>query len=152
MELLKAFFLLSFIIAPLSLFFHELGHVIGARINRATSIRLTIGIGKQLYKKRFGNVTIVIRKFFIVNSFTETYRKEPLKRLEKIIITVTGPLFSLLLTGLAYFLCLVLVQHTFFYLLFLFNAWITIINVIPFKIGNRKSDGYTIITNILKST
>lgn len=151
MEILSTFLLLFFIIAPFSLLFHELGHVIGARANHATSIRITIGTGKSLYQKRIGNVTMVIRHFFIVNSYTETYRDEPLKKFEEIIITIMGPLFSFILSCLAYFLFVVLVHETFFYLLFLFNAWITIINLIPFRIGKRQSDGYTILKNVIKS-
>jgi len=54
-----------------------------------------------------------------------------------------GPLFSLFLTGLIGTLLFVVKSKVIIFL-FLFNLWITVINLIPFKTKNQKSDGYLI--------
>ncbi|MBO1003092.1 site-2 protease family protein [Pseudogracilibacillus auburnensis] len=145
-------YLLIFIcfIAPISLLFHELGHVVGAILMKASFIRLTIGIGNKLWQGTFQHVQIIIRRFFLINSLTSTIREEPFERREKIMITLMGPVFSGLLAAIFY-----VMYHLFFstyilYIVFLFNIWLMIINLLPFKIGQKQSDGYTIYKLIVK--
>lgn len=54
------------------------------------------------------------------------------------------PLFSLLLIGIIGSLLSVVKSERVLY--FLFNLWITFINLIPFKIKNQKSEGYLTLT------
>src|SRR5690625_7518401 len=96
-------FILVFIIAPFSLLFHEIGHLVGATLMRASAIRLTIGLGKPLWQMNFANIDIIIRRFFLINSLTSTVRDNPFRKREKILITIMGPLFSGGLTLIAYF-------------------------------------------------
>lgn len=138
-------FLYIIIIAPLSLFWHELGHVLGARIVRASHVTLTMGIGKPIVKRTYGNMTFIIRKLFLLNSLTETDRPYLLSRNDKVIITLMGPVSSLFLSILAYCLYVLIIPHLSLLIVCLFNLWIGVINLIPFKINERQSDGYTIL-------
>src|SRR5690625_7926 len=137
--MIYVFYLVIFIcfIAPFSLLFHEVGHVVGARIMKATSIRLTIGIGKRLWNLQLENVQIIVHRFFLINSLTSTVRDEPFRRTEKIMITMMGPIFSGLLATVFYLLYLLLESNYMMQISFLFNIWLVIINIIPFKIGQK---------------
>lgn len=144
------FFILVFIIAPLSILFHEIGHLVGASMMRATSIQLTIGIGKPLWYHKYANVNVMIRRFFLMNSVTSTVRTDPFSKREKIVITMMGPLFSGMLTIIAFVAYNVFVPTDILYLFFMFNLWLAIINLIPFKIKQKQSDGYTICALIIQ--
>lgn len=145
MDLYLQLFLYMIIIAPLSLFWHELGHVMGAKLAGASQVVLTIGVGRPIFERVYNNVTIIIRKLFIFNSFTETKRPDLLSNYDKIVITFMGPVSSLVLSLLAYFLYVLILPHLLLVVLCLFNLWIGVINLIPFKINERQSDGYTIL-------
>src|SRR5690625_673682 len=138
------------LIVPFSLFWHELGHLIGAKIVRASYITLTIGIGKQIFKFKFHNITFVVNKLFIINSFIETNRSYSLSNREIIIITILGPISSLVLSLIAYCVYMLIMSNTIIYITFLFNAWIGLINLIPFKWNEQQSDGYTILKMMIK--
>lgn len=133
------------IIAPFSLFWHELGHVFGAKVINATHVTLTIGTGKPIVKRTRSNVTIVIRRLFFFNSSTATKEPYILSNRDKLIITSMGPIYSLVLSLLAYFCIVITMPHLSLYIVCLFNLWIGIINLIPFKINGKSSDGYTIL-------
>jgi len=143
------FFILVFIIAPISLLFHEIGHIVGSAFMRASTIRLTIGLGKPLWHTKFANIEIVIRRFFLINSVTSTVRNTPFRKREKIFITIMGPLFSGILTLMTYIAYHALIASDILYVFFLFNLWLLIINLIPFKIGHKQSDGYTVCSLVI---
>lgn len=144
------FLMLALVIAPISLLIHELGHLTGALLMKATSIRLTIGAGNILIEKQFQRVHLLIRKFFIVNSFTSTIREIPFRNREKIFITLMGPIFSSVLAFICYLTYHAIFPHYFIFIAFLFNGWLVIMNLLPYKIGQKQSDGYTICTLLFK--
>lgn len=57
-------FLLLFLIAPLGLFIHEMGHVLFAMIFRAEKSYIIIGAGRLIYKFRVGKLQVYVRIFF----------------------------------------------------------------------------------------
>lgn len=141
-------FIYIIVIAPISLLWHELGHVFGARIVQASHIVLTLGIGKPIFKQTYSNITFVIRRLFLFHSLTESQRSVPLSNKDKIVITCMGPISSLVLSLLAYGLSTLIIPHKFLYILCLFNLWVGFVNLVPFKINESKSDGYTILQMI----
>lgn len=136
------------IIAPIGLFWHELGHVLGARFVRAPHVTLIIGVGKPIVKRTYDNTTFILRRLFWVNSVTKTKNSHLLSKNDKVIITLMGPMSSLFFSILAYCLYVLIVPNLFVLLLCLFNLWLGIINLIPFKINERQSDGYTILQTL----
>ena len=137
-------FVLVIFFAPLSLFIHELGHIVGAKRMQASKVQLSIGIGSPLFQRDYSNLNIVIRRFFLVHYATATVREEPFKRSEKIFITIMGPLFNAICAFLLFFIEYYVYTSLFIQLFMLFNVWLVIMNLIPFKIGQKHSDGYTI--------
>lgn len=77
----------------------------------------------------------------IFHAYTQSERKLHFTRKEYSFITKMGPLFSLFLTELIGTLLFVVKSKV---IIFLFNLWITVINLIPFKTKNQKSDDYLI--------
>lgn len=149
MEIYIKLFLFIVVMVPFSLFWHELGHVLGAKLVRATHITITVGLGKPFFRRTFNNMTFVVRQFFYFHSLTETHRNQSLTRKEVMIITILGPVSSLVLSLLAYGFDKLIMPSMIVYLTFLFNLWIGIINLIPIKFNERQSDGYTILQMLL---
>lgn len=146
------FLALVIVISPISLFIHEWGHVIGAKFIHAEYIKLSIGMGKPLCRLLcFRNVIIEVNQIFFLGASTESKRNKPLLAKDHILISFMGPLVSLIVAILCYYLAWFL-KDTYLYLTALFNLWLSIINSIPFKFGRRQSDGYTILKWLLKYT
>ena len=143
-------FLLIFFIAPVSLLFHEIGHAIGAKWMKVTTIHLTIGIGKTMWEGSLLNIQITIKKVFVFNSFTAMIGERPLQNKEKVFISLMGPIFSGILAFLLYLIYIAVPMST-IYLFYLFNLWLVVINLFPFKIGQKQSDGYTIYKLLFKT-
>lgn len=148
MNLLVEIFIFIVVIVPVSLFWHELGHLVGARIVRATHITLTIGIGKPILQRTYKNMTFVVNQLFLFHSLTETSSVKSLTRKNMVIITLMGPISSLILSLLTYSFYMLILPSTVILLTILFNLWLGVINLLPFKINERQSDGYTILQMI----
>ncbi|MGM8211661.1 hypothetical protein ACLIBH_02590 [Virgibacillus sp. W0430] len=149
MELIFVVYLI-FIVAPISLFIHEVGHVIGALLVKSESIKLVIGTGNKRTLIRCTNVvTISIHQWFFRGAYTESKRNIPLQPMETAIVVVLGPIVSLLFSSVFYYFNQIF-MHPLLYLFVLFNLWIGIVNLIPFKIGNKQSDGFIIWRTFVK--
>lgn len=136
--------LVLMIVAPFCLLFHELGHLYAAKMVKANVIELSIGVGKTFIKIKRKGIHITVRHFFFLNSYTSSYRQVPYLSYEKILISMMGPLFSLFLAMIWFIIYSFFGMILIFYVFHLFNLWIGIINLLPFKIGQKESDGYTI--------
>lgn len=139
---------LILVIVPISLFIHELGHLFGAKCLKADRVTIYLGAGNRLFTLTFKNMTINTYLLIMFNAHTYSERKEDFTNKEYAFITIMGPLFSLVFTMFFSLLLIVTTSKLIFYF-FLFNLWLSIINLIPFKINNQKSDGY-LIWSLLK--
>lgn len=135
---------LVIIVAPAGVLFHEMGHVLGAKIISADYIRLSIGIGKIVKTISLKKIRVTIQAIFFLGGSTQSERKTPYKSLDIIIMTVLGPISSGVFAFIFYVLYNIFPNH-YLQLLFLFNLWLAFVNIIPFKIKRKQSDGYTIL-------
>ncbi|WP_010650750.1 site-2 protease family protein [Oceanobacillus massiliensis] len=135
---------LLFVIAPLSTLIHELGHVSGAFSVRADFIHLSVGIGRQSRIITFKNLQIILHPVYFLSGFTRSGRKDPYSKSEAVRIAVMGPLFNGA-TALFIFIINEFVPSSFLQLFFWFNIWMTIGNMVPFRIGGKETDGFAII-------
>ena len=120
------FLTLVIFISPISLFIHEWGHVIGAKFIRFEYIKLSLGIGNPLFRLFcFHNVIIEVNRVFFLGARTESKRNQPLSPKENILISVMGPLVSIVVAIICYYLAWIL-NDTYVYLAFLFNLWLAI--------------------------
>ena len=143
------FVLLLFVIAPLSLFLHELAHGIVAYFFQSSYIYIQLGLGPSLWERKQGVFTITINLFIFLGALA-AYERHPEHTLsERAIISGAGPLINALLVLLGYLMFYV-VEHPYLSLFIAFNLWLTTMNLIPFKFANKKSDGYVIAEALWK--
>ncbi|MUK87224.1 hypothetical protein GMD78_02260 [Ornithinibacillus sp. L9] len=142
---------LFLIAAPFSTIIHELGHLVGATIVKADQITLSIGTGKNAYTFSKDNIRISFQPSFLLTGLTKSERSKPYNSLEVAFITFCGPLFNILsfilFTGLHNFVH----ENSYFFLLMLLNGWIATVNMVPFKVNNKESDGYIIFKQLFKN-
>ncbi|WP_087971579.1 hypothetical protein [Oceanobacillus rekensis] len=135
---------LLFIIAPLTTLIHELGHVSGSFIVKADSIQLSMGYGKRQLILNFKQIKFTFYAFYFLGGNTWSNRAKPYKNSEMVWITILGPIFNAVSAWVSY--CLnELYPSTFLHLLYWFNIWMAVVNIIPFKINGKQTDGLTIL-------
>ena len=140
---------LLLIVAPIGTIIHETGHLIGAIIVKADRISISIGLGKKIGTYSFRNVTINIHTLFFLGGYVQSQRKASYETSEVVWITIFGPINNAVFAMIFYFMNEIYV-HPYIQILFLFNLWLAVVNIIPFKIRGKQSDGYMILKAILK--
>lgn len=140
-----------FIIGVVSLIFHELGHITASRWNRAEQIYLIIGAGKQIFTFTIGRLIVRIQQLFFMHFVTVSNRDKTYTSKERIVISIMGPAFSILLAVFFYSLFYFYFSVYVVYIGFLFNIWLAFFNLIPLKIGQKATDGYIIYKTLTNS-
>lgn len=131
------------VIAPLTLFIHELGHSLGAYIVKSDKIQLFFGVGKRIKSFSIKRWTVHLHSFYMLGGHTVSERDPYYSKMEQVIISLFGPLLNGWIGILGTFL---FSNHSGVLLIFiLFNFWLCIINLIPYRIGSRQSDGYAAV-------
>lgn len=130
-----------FIIGMTSLLFHEIGHVTAARWYHASHIDLIVGAGKKVFAYSVGRLTVHVHQLFFMHFVTSSNRSSLYTSKEITMISMMGPVFSILLATVFYMLFHAFFSVYFLYVGFLFNLWLGIFNLIPFKIGHKTTDG-----------
>lgn len=141
---------LILIVAPISNLIHEFGHMLGAKIAKADHVQVYIGRGKSIIKLPFQKTEIHFGTFFFTSGLTISQRKDDYHSIEIIIITILGPLLNAIIVFISYLLYNN-VPSIFILLFLLYNAWLFITNIIPFKLGKKESDGYIIVKEFFRS-
>src|SRR5690625_24661 len=144
------FLYLVFVVAPIGTIIHECGHLFGAGTTQADQITLSIGQGKQVISFSGKKMHITIHAIFFLGGLAQSKRNSPYKSVEIIWVTFCGLLSSGIFAVFFYFLYNAY-PNPYIQLLFLFNAWLAVVNSIPFKIKGIQSDGYTICKVIFQS-
>lgn len=130
-------------IAPISTILHEFGHVLGAKSMNADSITFSIGAGKTVYTFSYKQIHISVHTLFFLGGLAYSERNVPYKPIEVIWITLCGPVSNGIVAAVIY--VLFGFSNVYFQLFILFNIWLAVVNMIPFKLKDKHSDGYTIV-------
>lgn len=138
---------LLLVVAPIGMIIHECGHAFGAKIIRANRITLTIGLGKQLFTFMLSNICVKIHAIYFMGGFTKTNRHTSYTNKDVFWITIFGPLNNALFAVIFFYLNVVFI-NPYIRLLFLFNLWLAVINLIPFKFKGKQSDGYILLDSL----
>ncbi|TLS37671.1 site-2 protease family protein [Pseudalkalibacillus caeni] len=146
---LEAIWFMLFVV-PATIFLHETGHLIVAKVLKIKGLRMVLGTGPLLIEKNTLDVAVEIRLLYFAGGYSTTHSKGSIHKWKQGLISIGGPLINL-------FFCYGLMQwldsratNSFLQLLFLFNLWVGIINLIPFRIKGKESDGWNFIKNVLK--
>ncbi|WP_160807159.1 zinc metalloprotease [Virgibacillus salexigens] len=148
MEFVKLVYLLL-LVAPVSIFIHEFGHAIAAWLIGADRIYISIGVGKKGKTVIVGKVHMIIYPLFFLGGVATSEKQPCYTRLEIIFISIFGPFVS----GVVVIICWFFYQmnaNSLIQLFLLFNAWLSIINLIPFRYQGKRTDGYVVFNLLLK--
>ncbi|WP_339227924.1 site-2 protease family protein [Oceanobacillus sp. FSL K6-2867] len=146
---LYLFACLILIIAPICTLIHELGHACGAKLAKADRIKLNLGIGKGHWTIAMNNLELTLRSIYFIGGVTESEREIPYKKSEIIWITFFGPMFNGVAATIIYIIYEVN-PNSLLQLLFWFNVWMAVVNMIPFKIKGKQTDGFAILRLICR--
>ncbi|RYG73650.1 hypothetical protein EU245_06005 [Lentibacillus lipolyticus] len=140
---------LVFVAGPVGTIVHEFGHALGATWVRADKIVLSIGSGKVIYDNKWKNVSVHIHMLFFLGGMAYSERALPYRQRETIAVAVAGPLLSVA-AAIVCFLWYILYPADSVLLLTLFHSWIAFVNIIPFHVKGKQSDGYIIYKAIVQ--
>ncbi|RLL48159.1 M50 family peptidase [Oceanobacillus piezotolerans] len=140
------FFYLLLIVSPISIFFHELGHAIGAMKVKANSVSLTIGMGEKLFSLSMRNLSIVINKMYFMGGVTKSNRNSDYKVHEQVLISLMGPFANGVLSIILLILYFYFPNPNLYFEIGIgFNIWLFITNLLPIRIRGKSTDGYLIL-------
>src|SRR5699024_5111504 len=94
--------IILFIIGVVSLIFHELGHITASRWHRAEQIYLIICAGKQRFTFSICRLIVRIQQLIFMHFVTLSNRYKTYISKERIVISIMGPAFSILLAVFFY--------------------------------------------------
>lgn len=137
------FLYLILIVAPIGTLIHESGHAFGANLVKANQITLSIGRGKKIGVIHFQKIQMHIRLLYFLGGFTQSKRKMPYNQKEIVCITLFGPLNNAIF-AILFYLLYGMYANQYLHILFLFNLWLAVVNMLPFKFKGKQSDGYSI--------
>ncbi|SDJ66476.1 site-2 protease family protein [Sediminibacillus albus] len=138
---------LIFIVAPLGTIIHELGHALGAWLLKADRIEFSLGTGRRMSTIHLKRHQLNIHLLFIAGGQAFSQRHKPYSNVEAIVISLSGPLINLMAAAIIHLSASFLTIRL--ELLFWFNLWLAVINLIPFKWNGKHSDGYHVLSLLL---
>jgi hypothetical protein len=141
--------LFLFLIVPLVHFIHESGHVFMARIYGVKGTRIVIGAGPKLGDLTIWGAGIRLNMVPFLGAHSTNSDAGQLTYDKIAWISSGGPIFNILsiMFVLPFWNSLYFSLTTLF---IYFSLWIGLVNLIPFKIGHKKSDGWQIANSIIK--
>lgn len=135
---------LIFLMAPISLFIHELGHVLPGLFFGSERSIIHIGRGSSLLHWRGKKLELSIHLWFFQGAYSINERSPVFTNYEKILISVGGPLLNgLLALTLSVFFSEV--ENPYVKVFLLFNLYLATVNLIPFSFKGKGSDGYRVL-------
>ncbi|AIF45442.1 M50 family metallopeptidase [Virgibacillus sp. SK37] len=142
-------FYLILIAAPVSIVIHELGHALMAIVLKAQKVEVSIGAGKKLWGLSQKSFQLSIYSLYFLGGVVEHEKEHPYKLREVIWISLAGPIMNAIV-AFVFYLLYDWIPNDYISLFLLFNIWLAVVNLIPFKIKEKQTDGYTIFKEISK--
>lgn len=125
-------------------FIHELGHYIFAKYYTKSRVIMKIGIGKKLFSIKYKDYYFCLKLIPIGGMVL--FKEKPLKKYQKIMIGLAGPVFSIIAFIVAlYFKNSINIPY--YEEVFLVLAFCSCLNIIPFK----GADGYYVMKQFKKT-
>lgn len=138
---------LLLVVSPIGMVIHEFGHAFGAKLVKSVDITITFGIGKKIFTFVTKHTRINIHALYFLGGYTKTSGCKINTNKHVFWITLLGPLNNALFAIIFYYLNQIFVSP-YLNLLFLFNLWLAVVNILPFKYKGKQSDGYIILQSL----
>ncbi len=142
--------LVIFVLFPLATLLHELGHHLTARLTGIKETQIRVGIGPPILHINNRLLKLECRLFYFIGAHTFSGQIDETTSFNRFFITLNGPLVNAVTAGWLwgfYGSDTSLLGNTLTLFAFI-NLWIAIGNLLPFKIRNRKSDGYIVLESL----
>lgn len=143
-------FYLVFIVGPFSMIVHELGHAFGAKRVKGKHITIVLGAGKKVFEFYLVKIKIEIKAFYFLGAYTKSRKDPNYTKRDVFWITFFGPLNNLVFTFFLLYLDGIF-MNPYMRLMLLFNLWMFVVNLIPFKIKEKRSDGYILFNSVFRN-
>jgi len=141
--------LFFYLVVPLVHLIHEAGHVCMAKLHKVKNTEIGIGVGPKIFDFYFKGTKIQLNIIPFLGGYSSNDQAGKLSHKEIALISFGGPLFTLL--SIVFFLPFwTPFQFSFSALFVYFSLWIGIVNLIPFKIGEKQSDGWQIASSLIQ--
>ncbi|MFC4323563.1 site-2 protease family protein [Litchfieldia salsa] len=137
---------LLFLVVPITIFLHECGHIIIAKLMKLDGLEIVIGSGPSLLLFFVIGIKVQINMVYFVGGYSTNTSVQEIKEWQKGLISLGGPLLNLFLAIV--FFMLFNMNHMVDELLVLFNVWVGIVNLIPYKLMKKESDGYVFVKSM----
>ncbi|MBD8071485.1 site-2 protease family protein [Bacillus sp. PS06] len=139
---------LLFIVVPMTVFLHEVGHGLVARVMKIDGVEVVIGTGPMLVSFQFGGIHFQFHAIYFFGAYTTNLSAHEVSEWQRGLISLGGPLVNVGVAILAYLL--LDMNHMISELFVLFNVWVGLVNLIPYKLLKRESDGLIFIKSMYK--
>src|SRR5690625_4072742 len=126
-------FVFVVLVVAISLFFHELAHAVMVLVSRAINVSIHIGRGKHLCQLTLRRFSLWIYMNVFLYYMTEYERTEPFTHRERIMIALMGPIVNGIIGFTSFLLYKELFTNKVLLFCTLFNWWLMIVNLFPFK-------------------
>ncbi|MGP4083025.1 site-2 protease family protein [Pseudalkalibacillus sp. R45] len=143
--------LIVFVLFPFATFIHELGHYLTARLTGLKDSRMQIGIGPRVLHINNQFLRIEYRLFYFVGAHTLSGEIGGTNSFNRFLITLNGPLINAVTAFFIlgfYTMDLSSMLDKALSIFAYINIWISLGNLLPFKIKGRKSDGYILLESL----
>ncbi|WP_078544129.1 site-2 protease family protein [Litchfieldia alkalitelluris] len=139
---------LLLLIVPVTNLFHEMGHALCAKLFKLSEIHIGIGTGKLLYRFKIVGIVINIHMLYFIGAYTTNEGStNEIPQWQKGLISLGGPFINIVISIIV---LLVTTQESMFFELFiLFNLWVGLMNLLPYRIKKRESDGLIFLKSML---
>ncbi|UOR12411.1 site-2 protease family protein [Halobacillus amylolyticus] len=141
---------LLFVVAPLGLFIHELGHAAVGLWNGAERSHLSLGVGPLLCKCKIKRLTVHLHYIFIIGGHSLNEKEADFTSKQQAMISLGGPLSNAVCAAVLYMSDLPQQSHV-LQLLYFFNLYLALVNMIPFRLKGRESDGCRFLKGLTKT-
>lgn len=137
-----------YLVVPLVHLIHEAGHVGVAKLYKVKNTVIGIGVGPKVLDFCFKGTRIQVNIIPFLGGYSSNDHAGKLSAKETALISFGGPVFNLL--SILLVLPFWTPFHFSFSALFVyFSLWIGIVNLIPFKLGEKRSDGWQIASSLI---
>ncbi|WP_079530176.1 site-2 protease family protein [Halobacillus hunanensis] len=135
------------IVSPLGLFIHEFGHVVFGLWFGADRSTLVTGSGRMILSKTFGKLTLQLNLLFFIGGYSFNEKQVAFNPWQQAGISLGGPLLNIIFAA-GLFISDLIQYGQIIQLLFWFNLYLALVNMIPFRIKERESDGFRFLKGL----
>ncbi len=140
--------LLVLVVVPITNFFHETGHIFIAKLFNLKGSDIVIGTGPKLISFNLLETNVQFNLFYFLGGYSTNVSEGEITNWQRGLISLGGPLINIMVASLL--LISNLPYSMLVELFILFNLWVGLVNLVPYKFLNRESDGFVFLTSIYK--